>query len=160
MKKLMTVCALSSAFILSIWAANVGPDFSGTWALDAAKSEGLNPQAPTDITWVIAQDAKAIKKEIKGGMFAGTENYKLDGSEVNEDVVRGQFSGKAKRMAKVMGEMVELKTVLTGEFNGNSITITTTQHLELADGGKTLKIHQTSESPQGSRESKLVFTKK
>ena len=159
MKKVMIAVALCGLLLLAVGASIVGADFSGTWALDAAKSEGLNPQMPTDITWVIAQDAKTIKKEIKGGMFSGTENYNLE-SEVNEDVVRGQFSGKAKRAAKVMGEMVELKTVMTGEFNGNSFTITTTQHLELADGGRTLKIHQVSESPQGTRESKLVFTKK
>ncbi len=159
MKKVMLAVALCSLCWWGVIAAPMGTDFSGTWALDAAKSEGLNPQMPTDITWVLTQDAKTIKKEIKGGMFAGTENYNLE-SEVNEDVIRGQFSGKAKRTAKVMGEMIELKSVTTGEFNGNAVTITTTQHLELADGGKTLKIHQTSDFGQGNMESKLVFTKK
>ena len=159
MKKLLTAGALWSALMIVVWAAPAGADFSGTWALDAAKSEGLNPQIPTDLTWVITQDAKTIKKELKGGMMGSTENYNLE-SEVNEDVKRGQFSGTAKRTAKVIGEMVELKSVMTGEFSGNSITVTNTQHLELADGGKTLKVHQTSDFGQGTMESKMVFTKK
>jgi hypothetical protein len=159
MKKIMFAIALGSLFVMAVWAATAGTDFSGTWALDAAKSEGLNPQMPTDITWVLTQDAKTLKKEVKGGMMGGTENYNLE-SEVNEDVKREQFSGKAKRTAKVMGEMVELKSVTTGEFSGNAITITNTQHLELADGGKTLKVHQTVDFGQGTMESKLVFTKK
>ena len=91
--------------------------------------------------------------------MASTENYNLDGTEKAEDVT-GRFSGKAKRTAKATGEMLELKSVFTGEVNGNAFTMTTTQHLELADGGKTLKVHQVRESPRGTQESKLVFTKK
>ncbi|MFN7928148.1 MAG: hypothetical protein U0Y68_09405 [Blastocatellia bacterium] len=158
MKNTMLAIVFGSLFALTVWAATAATDFSGTWTLDAAKSEGLNPQMPIDLTWVITHDTKTIKKEVKGAM-ASTENYKFEG-EVNEDVNRGQFSGKAKRTAKAMGEMVELKSVMTGEFSGNAINITNTQHLELADGGKTLKVHQTVDFGQGTMESKLVFTKK
>ena len=161
MKKLLLTGGLVGCLFALVWAAVPGPDFSGTWALDKAKSEGLPQQmANQDISWVITVADKTLKKEIKGGMIAQTENYKLDGTEVSEDAPLGQFTAKAKRAAKVMGEMLELKSVLTGEFNGNAFTATTTQHLELADGSKTLKVHQTRESTRGNQESKLVFTKK
>jgi hypothetical protein len=160
MKKLFLVGMLLSSLLLS-GAAVPAPDFSGTWALDKAKSESLPQQmANAEITWVITVADKAFKKEVKGGRVPQTENYKLDGSEVAEDVAFGQATMKAKRVAKAMGEMLELKSVVSGEFNGNQFTATTTQHLELADGGKTLKVHQVSESPRGTLESKLVFTKK
>jgi hypothetical protein len=159
MKKLLIAMAIVSLLTLIVWAA-APPNFAGTWALDAAKSEGLPQQMQGDLTWVITQDDKSFKKDVQGGMMAGAENYSLEGKEVAEDVNRGQFSGKAKRMAKVMDKMLELKSVMTANFNGNDITITTTQHLELSEDGKTLQVHQITESPRGSRESKLVFTKK
>ncbi len=161
MKKLFLSTGLLSLLFAVAWAAVSGPDFSGTWALDKAKSEGLPQQmANADISWVITVADKALKKEVKGGMAPQTENYKLDGTEVAEDVTMRQATMKAKRTAKAMGEMLELKSVVSGEFNGNAFTFTTTQHLELADGGKTLKVHQVRDTPQGPQESKLVFTKK
>ncbi len=161
MKKLLLLTGLLCFLLTIIWATVPAPDFSGTWALDKAKSEGIPQQmANQDISWVITVTGKTLKKEIKGGMIPQTENYNLDGAEVNEDAPLGQFTAKAKRAAKVMGEMLELKSVLTGEFNGNAFTATTTQHLELADSGKTLKVHQTRESTRGNQESKLVFNKK
>lgn len=161
MKKLsISVSLLGLLFTLG-WAAAPAPDFSGTWALDKAKSEGLPPaMTNADLSWVISVTDKDLKKEVKAGAGAQTENYKLDGSEVNEDVVMGQMTGKAKRTAKLMGEMLELKSVMSGERNGTAFSFTTTQHLELADGGKTLKVHQVRETPRGNQESKLVFTKK
>jgi hypothetical protein len=161
MKKVFLTCGLMGCLLAMVWAAAPAPDFSGTWALDKAKSEGLPPaMANADLEWVISVTDNAFKKEIKAGAAAQTENYKLDGTEVNEDVVMGQMTGKAKRVAKVMGEMLELKSVMSGERNGNSFTFTTTQHLELADGGKTLKVHQIRETPRGNQESKMVFSKK
>lgn len=161
MKKILTVSVLLSLFVAVVWAATAAPDFSGTWVLDKAKSESLPPQmSNADISWVISVADKAFKKEVKGGATPQTENYHLDGKEVAEDVTMRQMPMKAKRTAKAMGEMIELKSVLSGEFNGNPVTITITQHLELAEGGKLLKVHQVTENPRGPQEAKYVFTKK
>jgi hypothetical protein len=161
MKKIFLTGGLMGCLLAMVWAAVPAPDFSGTWSLDKAKSEGLPPaMANADLSWVISVTDKAFKKEVKAGAGAQTENYNLDDTEVNEDVVMGQMTGKAKRKAKVMGEMLELKSVMSGQRDGNTFTFTTTQHLELADGGKTLKVHQIRETPRGNQESKMVFTKK
>ncbi len=161
MKKLLLSTGLLCLLMTMIGAIVPAPDFSGTWALDKAKSENIPPQmSEGDISWVITATAKTLKKEVKGGRLAQTENYNLDGTEVSEEMPLGGFTAKAKRAAKVMGEILELKSVLSGEANGNAFSATTTQHLELADGGKTLKVHQTRESTRGNLESKLVFMKK
>jgi hypothetical protein len=161
MKKVFLTFGLMGYLLAMVWAAAPAPDFSGTWSLDKAKSEGLPPaMANADLEWVISVADNTFKKEIKVGAGGQAENYKLDGTEVNEDVVMGQATGKAKRVAKVMGEMIELKSVMTGERNGSPFTFTLTQHLELADGGKTLKVHQIRETLRGNQESKMVFSKK
>ena len=70
--------------------------------------------------------------------------------------------GKAALKAKWQGDgkILELSSVLKGQMQGNDVTITTTEHWELADGGKTLKVHREQETPRGKRETKLTFVKK
>ena len=69
--------------------------------------------------------------------------------------------GKAALKAKWQGESIlELNSVLKANIQGNDVTITTTEHWELADGGKTLKVHRDQETPRGTQESKLIFAKK
>jgi hypothetical protein len=144
-----------------------GTDFSGTWALDKAKSEGLQGRmANVEQTWAVVQDAKTFTVE---ATFSGGEQqvppqkrtYNLDGSETTVDVT-GQMPGKATMKAKWQGDgkILELSRVQTGNFQGNDVKITSTEHWELADGGKTLKVHRVTESPRGTQETKLVFTKK
>jgi hypothetical protein len=73
----------------------------------------------------------------------------------------GQMPGKATLTAKWKddGKVLELTSKRNMNIQGNEVTITTTEHWELADGGKTLKIHRKSENPRGTQESKLTFTK-
>ena len=94
-----------------------------------------------------------------GGMMGGGGgplSVKLDGTETKTENERGKSATKATWQ----GSVLEIKT--TGTFNtpNGEITTTTTEHWELADGGKTLKVHRVSESPRGPQESTWVFTKK
>ena len=168
MKRSLTVLSLFCALMIGFWSVSAAPtDFSGTWSLDKAKSEGLQGQmASIDQTWVVTQDAKTLNLEIKfsGGaqeMPSQKRTYNLDGSPTEVEM-GGQRPGKATLKAKWQGDGKTLE--LTSERNinvqGNDVKVTTTDHWELADGGKTLKVHRVSESPQGSRESKLTFAKK
>jgi hypothetical protein len=168
MKKTLALLSLFSVLMVGFWSVGAAAtDFSGTWALDKAKSEGLQgPMASIDQTWVVTQDAKTLAVETS---FSGGEqprppqkrSYNLDGSETTMDVT-GRMPGKATMTAKWQGDgkILELNQVIKANVQGNDITITNTEHWELADGGKTLKVHRKSESPQGSRETKLVLTKK
>lgn len=168
MRRLKAVCAVFSILILSHMAVAAPPaNFAGTWELDKAKSEGLQGRmADLNQTWTVVQDGKTLAVEVKysGGAQERPPqkfNYNLDGSETTVEI-GGQSPGKATMKAKWMGDgkVLEINTVRVGNFQGNEVTITIVEHWELADDGKTLKIHRKSESPQGTRESKLTLVKK
>ncbi len=150
---------------------------------------GRQAEMIQSITWTITQDANQISRDQKmernpnaqgpgggappaggpppggggggrggGGMMGGGGplTVKLDGSETKTENERGKTATKAAWQ----GSVLEIKT--TGTFNtpNGEMTTTTTEHWELADGGKTLKVHRVSESPRGPQESTMVFTKK
>ncbi len=150
---------------------------------------GRQAEMIQSITWTITQDASQLSRDAKternpnaqppaggppaggpppgggggggrggGGMMGGGGplTVKLDGSETKTENERGKSSTKATWQ----GGVLEIKT--TGTFNtpNGEMTTTTTEHWELADGGKTLKVHRVSESPRGPQESTMVFTKK
>ena len=162
----LSLCCVLMVGFLSVNAA-APANFSGTWSLDKAKSEGLQgPMASLDQTWVVIQDAKSFNVEAS---FSGGDqprppqkrSYNLDGSETMQEMT-GRMPGKAALKAKWQGDgkILELNSVLKAQVQGNDVTITTTEHWELADGGKTLKVHREQESPRGKQETKLTFVKK
>lgn len=93
-----------------------------------------------------------------GGMMGGGGplTVKLDGSETKTENERGKTSTKATWQ----GSVLEIKT--SGTFNtpNGEMTTNTTEHWELTDGGKGLKVHRIQETPRGPQESTWVFTKK
>lgn len=169
MKRSLVLVSLCCVLMVGFWSVSAAPpaDFSGTWALDKAKSEGLQGRmANLDQTWAVTQDAKtfAVETSFSGGeqpMPPQKRSYNLDGTETTVDVT-GRMPGKATLKAKWQGDgkILELTRVQTGNFQGNDFKVTTTEHWELADGGKTLKVHRVSDSPQGAQDAKLVFAKK
>ncbi|MEK6320623.1 MAG: hypothetical protein AABN33_02955 [Acidobacteriota bacterium] len=168
MKRSLVFLSLCCVLMVGFWSVSAAPtDFSGTWSLDKAKSEGLQGRmANVDQTWVVTQDAKTltVDKSFSGSeqpMPSQKSTYNLDGSETSMEMT-GRMPGKAALKAKWQGDgkILELSSVLKTNVQGNDVTITATEHWELADGGKTLKVHREQESPQGKRETKLTFAKK
>lgn len=182
MKRALTICGVFCALMIGVAAvsAQKGADFAGTWELDKAKSQLPQRQADTikSATWTVKQDDKQFSYEqkierVEGaggggggggrgggfGMGAGNLTAKLDGSETTAEAQGGKTTTKAKWMNE--GKTLEITSVRSGEFQGNAITFTTTEHWELADGGKTLKVHRKTEGgPRGPQESTWVLTKK
>lgn len=168
MKRSLVFLSLCCVLIVGLWSVSAAAtNFAGTWALDKSKSEGLQGQmANADQTWVVTQDAKTFTVE---STFSGGERtpppqkrtYNLDGSETTMEM-GGRMPGKATLKAKWQGDgkVLELSSVRNMNMQGNDVTITNTEHWELVDGGKTLKVHRIQESPRGKQESTLVFTKK
>lgn len=185
MKRTLAVCsvfALLLALSVAASAQSKGADFSGTWELDKSKSQlpGRQAEMIQSMTWTVTQDGNQLSREQKternpnaqgpggggggggrgggGGMMGGggSLTVKLDGSETKTESERGKTSTKATWQNSVL----EIKT--NGTFNtpNGEITTTSTEHWELADGGKTLKVHRVSETPRGPQESTLVFSKK
>jgi hypothetical protein len=184
MKRALIICSLFCAMMIGVAAvsAQKGANFAGTWELDKGKSQLPEMMANnlTSMTWTVTQSETELKIEPKaemaqtgggggggggrgGGMggFNQPSSYKLDGSEATTDLT-GRMTGKVTRKAKWMneGKGLELSAVTKADFNGNAFTSTTTEHWELADGGKTLKVHRKSENQRGTQEATYVFTKK
>ena len=168
MKRSLVFLSLFCVLMVGFWSVSAAPaNFSGTWSLDKTKSEGLQGRmANVDQTWAVTQDAKTftVEKSFSGGeqpIPSQKSTYNLDGSETSMEMT-GRMPGKAALKAKWQGDgkILELSSVLKTNVQGNDVTITSTEHWELADGGKTLKVHRTSESPRGTQESKLTFAKK
>jgi hypothetical protein len=166
---------MASALLFGLMAVGAAPapNFSGTWVLDKAKSEGLGRgmQNAEKVVWNIKQTDKelTVTPEITpgaggggagggggqgrgGGGMGGPSTYKLDGTD---HVVEGQNGMKSTFKAKWAGEALELSRVTSIQDR----TITSKEKWELADGGKVLKVVQTRETQQGPQESKLTFNK-
>ena len=166
MKKILAFCSMIMIVAMAAVAVSAAsPNFAGTWVLDKDKSQGVQgPQGGVpDITLVVTQDDKKLvveEKRMMNGQAAPSRpnTYNLDGSETTAELT-GRMSGTAKLKAKWAKDTLELNSVANVNFQGNEVTITTQEHWELADGGKTLKIHRTRETPRGTQESTLVFTK-
>lgn len=181
MKRIIALCSVFTLLLaLSVAAsAQKGASFAGTWELDKSKSQlpGRQAEMIQSISWTVTQDDKQLTREQKternpnaqapaggggggrggGGMMGGGPlTIKLDGSETKTETERGKSSTKASWQ----GSVLEIKSSNT--FNGpnGEMTVTATEHWELADGGKTLKVHRVSETARGPQESTMVFTKK
>jgi hypothetical protein len=142
--------AVMTAVVLPFAArAQTKTDFSGTWTLDAARSDapmgrggaggGRGPAGPL----VIKQTATEI--------VIGPATYKLDGSEsINEG--RG---GAAKSKAKWDGAKLVIET--SRDIQGMSIT--TKEVRSLSADGKDMTVETAVSTPQGDVNHKQVYTK-
>jgi hypothetical protein len=179
MKRLFLTAGLTAVLALAAFAATGdGPNFSGTWSLDKAKSQGLDQrlQNADSATCVITQDDKTISMEWKvtggqppaggagGGAGAGggggrgpagPQTYNLDGKEATTEAMGGTNTTKATWSGKTL----ELSSVRTGNFNGNDFKFTSVDKLTLSDDGKTLTINRHRESQRGTTDSTLVLNK-
>lgn len=76
MRKILSALCVSSALIFTLAVHAAAPaNFAGTWNLDKAKSQGLNPrlQGADSVTWTIAQTDKtiSIEEKVTGGQMGG-----------------------------------------------------------------------------------------
>jgi hypothetical protein len=92
-----------------------------------------------------------------GGPPMGPRTYNLDGSETTGEVGPGKFVRKATVSSD--GKLLELTSKMTFQREGNEITSTTTDKLQLSADGKVLTVTRHTESPQGAQDSTLVFNK-
>jgi hypothetical protein len=144
--KRLVLLAFAAAVVLPFTArAQMKTDFSGTWTLDASKSDapggrgGRGPQGPVTI------------KQSAGEITIGQATYKLDGSEsVNQLQGRG---GMVEAKSKAHWDGAKLVIDTTRDIGGNSVTSTETRTLS-ADGKE-----MTVETSFNGNTRKTVFTK-
>lgn len=177
MKRALAVCCFVTIMAIGAIAQSKGANYAGTWELDKAKSQLPEMmQAIEGMTWTVTQTDQELTRtqQIAGAMAGpggggggrgggrGMGNQpltaKLDGTENVVETPRGKTSITAKWMDG--GKMLEIKSIAKISMQDNEFTMTTTEHWELAEDGKVLKVHQVRETPRGEMTSSMVFNKK
>lgn len=162
--KLISIFALAillSIFSVQVFAAN--PDFSGTWKLDKAKSEGLPPGMDQEMSVTQTSDKISLETKLTTDQGEQTiaDSYTLDGKETEfAPKTPNGASGKGKRTAKWTTDGIEVNEVSTFDTPDGAVTVKMTRKWTLSADGKTLQIEINAESPQGTQTIKRVFAKK
>ncbi len=148
MKRLVLFAMVMALAVAGLAYAQAKPDFSCTWALDAAKSDqGGGGRGPGGGPMTIKQTAADFSITRQGPNGEMTTTYTLDGSE--STISMGQMTGKAT--AKFDGTKLVIKTTMETP-NG---TRETTATYSLGADGKELTVLNVS--ARGER--KMVYNK-
>ena len=129
--------ALLAATVMA--AAGAPVDFSGVWKLDLAKSDFAGQAKPeSKVQTVVQRDDEltlTIEEVQAGKPVKGMSRYKLDGTEVTNDVM----DNRLKSMVTWDGETMVMRT--RGAFGGADILLV--DRWTLSEGGKilTMKRH-------------------
>ena len=150
------VFALVLALLVSgLAAAQAKPDFSGTWALDAAKSDmgmGRAATAMRTVTLVIRQTKTRVFIERRAGDGPEIAVYNLDGSESVNQLPGG---GEVKSTTTWAGATLVTKSVMaTG-----GVTVETSDVRSLSANGKVMTLDGTRRTGRGEVKQKLVYNK-
>jgi len=137
------------------------PDFTGTWTMDAAKSDpppqgrGGRGGGMGGGTLTIKQTGTDLTVTSEGRQGPQTMTYKLDGSPSSNEVMGRGGAQTVKSTAKWDGATLVIE--MTRDFNG--MTITTKEIRTLSADGTVMTIESTSQTPQGEVKRKVVYTK-
>ncbi len=152
-RSLIAISAL--ALFAGMLPAQDKPNFTGSWKMNAEKSDFGPMPAPDKMTRTI--DHKDPDMQIKTtqagqqGEVTSELKYKTDGTEsVNK--LRGQ---DVKGVAKWEGDKLVVKS--KREVQGMEISLTETW--TMTDAGKVLTVVNAIETPQGNFEAKIVLEK-
>ena len=175
---MIRLAVLISVFLLAsvaVLAQKDSPAYAGTWNLDVEKSElGRRPiksmkmtvtQTDTELSYQRKAEFDENagqgfgRRGLRGGM--GGEQaftYDLTGRETTAPVTRGR-GGSAKLSASMKDGV--LKLTQTREFEGRmgAMTITMVETWSLSEDGTQLTVASETETPRGTRSSKMVFVK-
>lgn len=137
-------------------AAQGKPNFTGEWTLVADKSDFGPMPAPAKLVRTIVHvdpslKIKTVQSSMEGETTAET-TFSTDGKPANNTVMGNPMS----TVGKWEGATILLNSTMTIE--GTSITIE--DRISLSDGGKTLTMARTLDTPDGTINLKIVMAKK
>jgi hypothetical protein len=168
MRGAMKAAAVAAAMALTAIAisampavAQDKPDFSGSWNLNADKSDFGAVPGPTQETITITQKTPAISEAVSYTDDQGTHSYTLDLTIDGPEVT---FSAdKAPQLGMVTLQKAKIAWQGTSLFMNESLKyeadadVVGTNTYTLAADGKTLTMAMTFTTPMGEMERKLVF---
>ena len=132
-------------------------DFSGTWVLDPARSDlgagAVAANAPMrTITLVIKQTQTTLATERKAGDRTETAILKLDGSpSVNKTPSGADITSTSSWVGQSL--VTKSSVVIQGT------PVQSSDVRSLGDGGKTMIIESTRQTPRGEVRQRLVYTR-
>ncbi|MBE0660777.1 MAG: hypothetical protein IH602_23995 [Bryobacteraceae bacterium] len=135
------------------------PDFTGTWKIDAAKSDFGQMPAPEKMERVIDHKDPSIKIKTtqstpNGDRTMDTE-YTLDGKEQKQETPRGAVM----YTPKWEGNVVVIDSKRTMNVQGQQVEITGVERWSLSEDGKTMTVDSKMVAPMGELTMKAVFAK-
>jgi hypothetical protein len=159
MKRILILAAMTAVILpfASRAQAQAKPDFSGSWTLDASKSDAPMGRggAAGPVTLTIKQTAADLTVATKRGEQSQTAVYKLDGSE-NKNEVAGR-GGPSTVTSKAHWDGAKL--VIDGAREVQGFAITTKEVRSLSADGKEMTVETAISTPQGDINQKQVFTR-
>lgn len=146
---------LATFFLLGCAARAAGPDFSGEWKLNSAKSDFGKFPAPQSITRKIAQQGAkvsitTIQKSAKGELTTAVA-YTTDGKQVTNPGQGGETKGSAEWIGDKL--MIESSRAVGG------LTLTQKDIWTLSPDGKMLTVDSQVTLPNGQFDIRQVFDK-
>lgn len=137
-------------------AAAKAPDYSGTWELDAAKSNFGPQPAPGRMTMTVHQAPNAVAIVVAAATPMGDQrdstSYTIGGPAVRHEIPN---VGPAMVSAAVdSGRLVTRAVVQT-----QGVEVPVNSRWTLAPGGKVLTVDRDITTPMGSMSMQLVFNK-
>ncbi len=136
-------------------------DFSGTWALDKSRSEGL--PAGMDQTMTVKQTGDRVDVETNVQSDQGEREIKdqfiLDGKETEFTPAENTKGNRASKWSDD-GKGFDVIEEATIERGAGPEEFKVMRHWRLSDDGKTLTIEMSFDEPGGPGKSKRVFVKK
>jgi hypothetical protein len=135
------------------------PDFSGTWTMDATKSDFGQMPAPQSILLVVEHKDPTLKVTVtqksSEGEFTNIRNLTTDGTENKNTVKTMDGDQPITSTTKWNGSILATSAALS--IQGMSISMSETW--ELSADGKSLTTSREFTTDQGSFGQKVVFTK-
>ena len=165
-RKIAMSAALALIFAISIGSASAKTDLTGTWVMDASKSEGLPPGMDQVMKIVLAEDKITIETKVitDEGEMVVNDSYVLNGKEVEYKPTFGppDIEKKGKRTARWVadGNGIEVTEVATLETPDGPVVMNMKRKWVISGDGKSIVIDLDLNGPNGPVRSKRTFTKK
>jgi hypothetical protein len=144
-RPLLPMLALAGLSATLMMAADK-PDFSGSWKMNATKSDFGPMPAPDKLDWTVKHaDPKLTYSVVSAGGPQGDATYDLTYTTDGKDSVNKVRDTEVKRVAAWDGSKLVIKS--KREVQGMEISLVETW--TLSDDGKTLTIVRNASTPQG-----------
>jgi hypothetical protein len=167
MKRKVAICVAVALVLTTSLVVVVAAkaNFSGMWALDKSRSEGLPPGMDQVMTVVQTDDKISIETKLTTaeGEQSFPDSYALNGKET-DFTPHGPngLTGKGKRTSRwsADGNGLDISEQATFETPDGDVAVEATRKWTMSADGKTLTIEMKVKDPSGTRESKRTFVKK